>query len=66
MNITDLAESFVGTDTNAIRGDVRRLGSVKAAADYSADLSSGQPDWESLDSDEGRAALEQAIENLVG
>lgn len=65
INLSDLAESFVGTDTAAIRDDVKRLGSIEAAADYSADMACGQPDWEALDSDEGRAALEQAIARLV-
>ena len=63
-NLIDLARSFVNTDTAAVRDDVQRLGSVKAAADYSADMSAGQPDWEALDSDEGREALVAAIADL--
>lgn len=65
INLADLADSFVGTDTAAIRDDVRRLGSIEAAADYSADMSAGQPEWESLDSDEGREALRQSIARIV-
>lgn len=64
-NLQELANSFVSTDTSAIREDVERLGSIEEAADYSADMSSGQPDWEALDSDEGRAALVIAISQLV-
>lgn len=65
INLADLADSFVGTDTAAIRDDVKRLGSIEAAADYSAGMSAGQPDWEVLDSDEGRKALVKAIARLV-
>lgn len=65
VEISRLADSFVNTDTHAIRKDVTRLGSVSAAADYSADIAAGQPDWEALDSDEGRKALEQSIGELI-
>jgi hypothetical protein len=64
-NLQDIANSFVNTDTAAIRDDVQRLGSIQAAADYSANMSAGQPDWEALDSEEGRAALVVAISQLV-
>jgi hypothetical protein len=47
-SLIDLAHSFVDTDTAAICDDVQRLGGVEAAADYSADIASGQPDWEAL------------------
>lgn len=64
-NIQALADSFVNTDTAAIRDDVTRLGGVEAAAEYCASMASGQPDWEPLASDEGRAALCRAIRNIV-
>jgi hypothetical protein len=63
--LQELANSFISTDTSAILDDVERLGSIENAADYSADMSAGQPDWEALDSDEGRAALVVAISQLV-
>lgn len=66
INLGELAASFVNTDTSAIRGDVTRLGSIESAADYSASMSAGQPDWEALDSEAGRKALETAIRSLVG
>ncbi len=65
-NLQDLANSFVNTDTAAVREDLKRLGSIEAAADYSANMSAGQPDWEVLDSEDGRAALVVAIRQLVG
>lgn len=64
-DINQLARSYVHTDTAAIRQDVARLGSVEAAAAYSADMAIGQPDWEPLATDEGRAALVAAIKNYT-
>jgi hypothetical protein len=64
-NIKELADSWVNTDTAAIRQDVERLGSVAAAAQYSAEMSVGQPDWEALSTEDGRAALVSAISNIV-
>ena len=65
-NLKELARSFVATDIAAIRADVIRLGSIDAAAAYSADMAVGQPHWEALDSDEGRAALRAAIAKAKG
>lgn len=64
-NINTIAECFVATDTAAIRDDVRRLGGIEAAAEYSADMASCQPEWEALASDDGQVALAAAIRDLV-
>lgn len=63
--LSKLADSFASTDTFAIKQDVCRLGSIRAAAEYSSKMAIGQPDWESLSSDEGVAALELAIRDIV-
>lgn len=63
-SLINLARSFVSTDPTAVRDDVTRLGSVKAAANYSADMSAGQSDWEALNSDEGREALMVVIADM--
>lgn len=66
MNIIEaLAKSFVETDPSAIRDDVSRLSSIREAADYSASMAAGQPDWEALDSQEGRVFLGRAITDAV-
>lgn len=64
-NLNDLADAFISTDTAAIRDDVSRLGSVRAAAAYCSAMAAGQPDYAALDSDAGRKALRVAINALV-
>lgn len=63
--LKDLAESWVATDTDGVRKDVARLGSVRAAAEYSSEMSIGQPDWEELATEEGVKALEAAIADIL-
>lgn len=63
--LQELARSWVNTDPAAIRKDVARLGGVAAAAEYSADMSIGQPQWEPLSTEDGRAALVIAITDIL-
>jgi hypothetical protein len=64
-DLNALAKSVVNTDTGSIRDDVARLGGIRQAAEYSADISIGQPDWEALATPDGINALEVAIKSLV-
>lgn len=64
-DLSPLADAFCSTDTCAIRSDVERLGSIEEAANYCADMAAGQPDYEPLDSDDGRQALAKAIRAIV-
>ena len=63
--LNNLAYSFVNTDSFAIKKDVCRLGSIRAAAEYSSEMAIGQPTWEELSTEDGVAALEVAIRDIV-
>lgn len=64
-DLSALADAFCSTDTHAICADVERLGGIEEAADYCADMAAGQPDYEALDSDDGREALAESIRAIV-